>query len=98
MCRSHFILRGLNYYVLTSKNKHNVLIVSWDTGKVRHRFGYMGRFKGELRCNGWVNTVIINVITEINYSCNYMQVFLKYKYNVKTICVIGFLTEKLTVS
>ncbi len=24
---SHFILGGLNYYVLTSKNKYNVLIV-----------------------------------------------------------------------
>ncbi len=37
-----------------------------------------------LRCKGWVNSVIINVITEINYRCNYMQVFYKYKYNVKT--------------
>ncbi len=44
-------------------------------GKVRDRFGGMGRFKGGLRCNEWVNSVIINVITEINYKCNYMQVF-----------------------
>ncbi len=69
------MLGGLNYYVLTSKNKYNVLIVfilycktlllllRWDTGKVRDRFGGMGRFKGGLRCKGWVNTVIINVIT-----------------------------------
>ncbi len=35
----------------------------------------MSRFKVGLRCKGWVNSVIINVITEINY-CNYMQAFL----------------------
>ncbi len=59
----------------------------------------MGRFKGGLRCKGGVNTVVINVITEINYRCNYMKVFFfKYKNNVKTICVIGFLTEKFKVS
>ncbi len=58
MHRSHFILNGLNYYVLTSKNKCNVLIVvilcllllRWDTGKIRNRFGGMGRFNGGLRC------------------------------------------------
>ncbi len=44
----------------------------WDTGKVRDRFGGMGRFKGGLRYKGWVNSVIINVITEINYRCNYI--------------------------
>ncbi len=69
---SPFILGGLNYYVLASKNKYNVLMVvilycktlllllRWDTGKVRDRFGGMGRFKG------WVNSVIINVITELH--------------------------------
>ncbi len=36
----------------------------------------MGRFNGGLKCKGWVNSVI-TVITEINYRCNYMQVFLK---------------------
>ncbi len=58
MHRSHFILNGLNYCVLTSKNKCNVLIVvilcllllRWDTGKIRNRFGGMGRFNGGLRC------------------------------------------------
>ncbi len=35
----------------------------------------MGGFKGGLRYNGWVNSVTINEITEINYRCNYMQVF-----------------------
>ncbi len=25
----------------------------------------MGRFKGGLRCKGWVNSVIINVITDV---------------------------------
>ncbi len=81
---SHFILSGLNYYVLTSKNKYNVLIVfilycktlllllRWDMGQVRARFGGMGRFKGGLRCKGWVNSVIINVNTEINYRYNYI--------------------------
>ncbi len=44
----------------------------------------MSRFKVGLRCKGWVNSVIINVITEINYGCNYMQVFFLYKYTVKT--------------
>ncbi len=27
-------------------------------GKVGDRLGGMGRFKGELRCKGWVNSVI----------------------------------------
>ncbi len=35
----------------------------------------MGRFKSGLRCKEWVNSVIINVSTEINYRCNNMQVF-----------------------
>ncbi len=29
-------------------------------GKVRNRFGGKGRLKGELRCKGWVNSVVIN--------------------------------------
>ncbi len=71
---------------MISLNKYNVIIVfilyltfvllllRWDMGKVRDRFGGMGRFKGGLRCKGWVNSVIINVITEINLRFNYMQV------------------------
>ncbi len=43
-------------------------------GKVRDRFGGMARFNGGLRCNRWVNSVILNVFTEVNYICNYMQV------------------------
>ncbi len=65
-------------YLLCSYRIANffLLLLRWDTGKVRDRFGGMGRFKGGLRCKGWVNSVIIiNVITEINYRCNYMQVF-----------------------
>ncbi len=46
-------------------------------GEVRDRFGGMGRFKCWLKCKGWVNSVTINVITEINYRCNYIQVFFK---------------------
>ncbi len=45
-----------------------LLILRWDTGKVRDRFGGMGRFKGGLRCKGWLNSVI----TEINYRYNYI--------------------------
>ncbi len=40
----------------------------------------MGRFKGRLRCNGLVNSIIIHLITdEIIY-----RYFRKYKYNVRT--------------
>ncbi len=35
----------------------------------------MGRFKDGLRCKGLFNSVIINVITEINSICNYMHAF-----------------------
>ncbi len=48
-----------------------MLLLRWDTGKVRDRFGGMGR----VRCKGCINSVIINVITEINYICNYIEVF-----------------------
>ncbi len=64
--RSHFILGGLNYFVLTSKNKYNVLVVFLLNSKtlgIWDRFGGMGRFKGGLRCKGWLNSVFINVIT-----------------------------------
>ncbi len=33
-----------------------LLLLRWDTGKVKDRFGGMGRFKGGLRCKGWVNS------------------------------------------
>ncbi len=45
-----------------------ILFQSAPAGEVRDRFGGMGWFKGRLRCKGWFNSVIINVITEINYS------------------------------
>ncbi len=32
-------------------------------GKDRDRFDGMGRFKVVLSCKGWVNSVIINIIT-----------------------------------
>ncbi len=73
---------SLNYYVIVLIL--NCKTLRWDTGEVRDRFGGMSRFKVGLRCKGWVNSVIINVITEINYGCNYMQVFFLYKYNGKT--------------
>ncbi len=39
-----------------------LLLLRWDIVKVRDRFGGVGRFKGKLRCKGWVNSLIINVI------------------------------------
>lgn len=63
---------------------HLLVLLVWDMGTVRHRFGGTVRFKLGLMCKGRANNVIIYVITEINYRYNYMQVFLKYKYNVKT--------------
>lgn len=44
-------------------------------GKDRERFGGVGR----LRCKGSINSQIIGVITEINYSCIYIPLFFKYK-------------------
>jgi len=61
--------------------KSLLLLLRCDTGEVRDRCGGMGRFKGGFKRKGWV---ITDVITHINYRCNYMLVFLKYKYNVKT--------------
>lgn len=54
--------------------------------KLRDRFGGMVRFMGGLRCKEMINSVIIDLIIEMNYSCNYMEVFFffKYKYSVKT--------------
>jgi len=57
--------------------KSLLLLLRCNTGKVRDRCGGMGRFKGGFKCKGWVSSVI-------NYRCNYMRVFFKYKYNVKT--------------
>jgi len=48
----------------------HVLLLRWDVSKLRDRFGNIGY----LRIN--------SVITEINFRCNYMQVFfifLQYK-------------------
>ncbi len=47
---------------------------------------------GGLRCKGRVNSVIINVITEINYRCKHASIFKIFfffiKYNVKTCMYI----------
>lgn len=53
-----------------------MLLLRWDTDEVKDRFCGMVRFEGGLRGKGRVHRVIIDVITEINYSCNYMQEFL----------------------
>ncbi len=55
-----------------------LLLLRWDTGKVRDGFGGMGRFKGGVRSKGRA----ISVITEIQYRCNNMQVFV---LNVSTM-------------
>jgi len=47
-----------------------LLLLRCDTGEVRDRCGGMGWFKGRLRCEGRVNSVITNVITTI-ISCRY---------------------------
>ncbi len=44
------------------------LVLRWDTGKVRDRFGGVGRFKCGLRSKGWFNSVII--ITDV-ITCRY---------------------------
>ncbi len=51
-----------------------LLLLRWDTCTVRDWLGGMGRFKGGLRCKGWVNSVITNVITEINYRCKHASI------------------------
>lgn len=51
--------------------------------KVRVKFR-MVSFKGGLRVRGKVNSVITDLTTDINYSYNYMQVFL-IMYNVSTM-------------
>lgn len=52
--------------------------------QVRDRFGGMVGFKGGLRGKERINSVIIAVFTEINYSCNNMQViYFKCKSNIK---------------
>ncbi len=64
-----------------------LLLSRWDTAKVRDRFDGMGRFKGGLICKEWVNSVILNVITSINYRCNYMQVFILIEVQCKNMYV-----------
>ncbi len=43
---SHFILGGLNYYTCIKKliQCTLLLLLRWHAGKVRNRFGVMGRF------------------------------------------------------
>ncbi len=70
-----------------------LLLLRWDTGKVKDWFGGMGWFKGGLKCKDG-SMVIINVITKTNYRCNYKQIFFKIKYNVKT----GMYTQEVLCS
>ncbi len=49
-----------------------LLLLRWETGKVRDRFGGMGRFKGGLRCKEWVNSIITEIITYV-IRCRYFK-------------------------
>lgn len=64
MCASHFLIGCLDMYILKYIVDHVTFILyckilmvllKWDTGKVRHRFGDICR----LGCKGRVNSVII---------------------------------------
>jgi len=63
----------------------------WD---VMDRFSGMDRFKGELR----VNSVIIDVIIDITYSSDYMQVFPKYKYSIYTYVLYQIISLNVITS
>lgn len=52
--------------------------------KLSDRFGGMVRFMGGLRCKEMINSVSIDLIIEMNYSCNYMEVFLFF-LNISTV-------------
>jgi len=56
--------------------KHFLLLLRCDLGKVRDRCGDMGRFKGRLKCKGWVSHVITDVIT-----CWYFKKYNMYVHN-----------------
>ncbi len=60
--RSHFILGGLNYYVLTSKNKYNVLIVFILYCKI-----LLLLLRWDM-CEVWVG---LRMGQQCNYKCNY---------------------------
>lgn len=53
--------------------------------RVGDSFGGMGRFNRGLRCKGWINSVILNGITEIEYKCNYRQIFNQAKVQRKNM-------------
>lgn len=55
-----------------------------DMVRVWNIFGVVVRFKCWLIGKGRANSVITDVFTEINYSCNYMQIL--HKYSVKRVC------------
>jgi len=75
-----------------------LLLLRWDTGRFRDRFGGMVRFKSGLRGKRRVNSEIMDVITEMNYSCNAMEFFFKYKYNEKTFMFMIKFTNLLLKS
>ncbi len=42
----------IHIYVVILYCKTPLLLLRWDTGKVRDRFGGLGKFKCGLRCKG----------------------------------------------
>lgn len=52
----------------------------------------------DTRPKGRDNSVINDVIAEINYTCNYMQVFLRYTYNVKAYLNVSTLQLKHNIN
>ncbi len=76
--RSHVLF--LCELLQTHPHKHTVtfilycktllLLLKWDVW-VRLGTG-LGRFKGRFRCTGYVNSVIINVITDV-ITCRYLK-------------------------
>ncbi len=54
-----------------------MLLLGWDTGKVRDWLSGLGRFKCGLRCKGCVNCVIMNVIQK--------SITYKYFKNISTM-------------
>ncbi len=58
----------------------------------------MGRFKCGLKYKGWVNSVIINVSTKINYRYNYIHVVLKIYIQCKNMYTISALYQIINLN
>ncbi len=73
---SHFILGGRNCNVLVFilYCKTLLLMMRWDTGEVRDRFGGMGMFKGGVNSVTCMYTIIaLYQIVNLNVSTQYLR-------------------------